>query len=578
MEVKIKNGTAYYECGCTFEVADIGPPVRIKFNPDATFMPLDCQRTWDLISDGNTKGVFQLETPFGQQYAKKLKPENMEQLAALSALLRPGATNCIIDGKSITDHYIARKHGEEPVTYFHPDIEPILSKTFGLLTFQEQSMQIAQHFAGFTLEQADSLRKSVGKKLADLMAEVKKEFLVGCENTGILTEEESEELFSWIEKSQRYQFNASHAVSYAYTSYTSAYIKAHFPVSFFTSWLHYAKDKQKPYEEIKLLVNNAKFMDINICPPDLRKSSKHFRRVSNETNGEHYNPWKDKIYFGFGDIKEVGDSAVTKLFNAIYQAETILGSSTEDWEWLDFLLFVSQDINSTTVSGLIESGALDYFGMSRNGMWFEYEQYSKLTDKEKGWIIQNLYSDFKDLELSELIAKAIRITQSELLNKKPVKSRKCFANKNRIVKAEGIVELLKNPPYSLNDSIDWIARVEEAKLGTSLTATIIDSCKNIDQANCSITEFIKHKERNGGIFIACQIDEIKTHIPRNRDDEMAFISVTDGHAFLDCVAFSDVWADMKTTGLCFKDNTILVSGDRSRTSDSLIIKKIWQLT
>ena len=132
----------------------------------------------------------------------------------------------IVDGKSLTNHYIDRKHGREPVEYFHPALEQSLKETFGILVYQEQSMQIAQEIAGFNLQEADILRKAIGKKKTDVMAQVKTSFLQKAEEKGIVTKEQAEEIFSWIEKSQRYSFNKSHAVSYAFNAYLSAYAKA----------------------------------------------------------------------------------------------------------------------------------------------------------------------------------------------------------------------------------------------------------------------------------------------------------------------------------------------------------------
>lgn len=577
--VEIRNGYAYYPCGCKFEVVDVGPPVRIKIVPDVNHLPLQCERTWELMGEGNTKGVFQLETNFGQQYAKKLKPENMEHLAALSAILRPGCKNAIRDGMSVTDHYIERKHGREPVDFFHPDLEKIVGSTFGEMIYQEQAMQIAQHFAGFDLQQADVLRKAIGKKKADIMAAVKKDFMEGCEKQGIINHEQAEELFGWIEKSQRYSFNKSHAVSYAMNSYVDAYLKAHFPVSFFTARLYYAKDKKpKPFEEVKLLVTNAKIMDINVYPPSFKNDFAHFKRVSDQLQigSAPYNPWDDKIYFGFGDIREVGDSAIAKIKRSAFVAETVLGKPRKDWNWLEFLMFFSQqEVSSTTVIAMIEAGALDYFGLSRTKMIFEYEKYSLLTDKEQAWLKQNLYG--KKESFSEMLREAIRLQEIEIAKKKPVKENKCFANKNRVTKAKGILEMLERPPRSLDDTLDWIARVEESRLGTSITATIVDGCKGAEQANCSLIDFIKHRETGSGIFIACQVESVKTHIARN-NEEMAFVTLTDGEVSLDSVIFADSWAEIKRGGLCYDGNTIMVSGDRSNRGGGLIVKKIWQLS
>ena len=137
------------------------------------------KKAWDLICSGKTKGVFQLESNLGKSWAKRVKPRNIEELAALISIIRPGTLKAIQDGKSMTQRFVDRKNLKEDITYLHPSLKPILKGTQGVLVYQEQSMQIAQQLAGFSLQEADNLRKAIGKKKADLMAKVKKQFLKG---------------------------------------------------------------------------------------------------------------------------------------------------------------------------------------------------------------------------------------------------------------------------------------------------------------------------------------------------------------------------------------------------------------
>jgi len=191
------------------------------------------KQTWQLFSEGKTKGIFQLESNLGKSWSKKLSPNNIEELSALIAIIRPGCLKAFVDGKSMTQHFIDRKHGREEVTYLHESLEEILMPTYGVLVYQEQSMRIAQKIAGFNLEEADELRKAIGKKKADLMAKVKKKFIAGAKKTKIVNKNEAEEIFGWIQASARYAFNKSHSISYAVCSYWSAYQKAHNPEEFF---------------------------------------------------------------------------------------------------------------------------------------------------------------------------------------------------------------------------------------------------------------------------------------------------------------------------------------------------------
>jgi len=146
----------------------------------------DDKATWRLFAEGKTKGVFQLESNLGKSWSKKLSPNNIEELSALIAIIRPGCLKAFVDGKSMTQHFIDRKHGREEVTYLHESLEEILLPTYGVLVYQEQSMRIAQKIAGFNLEEADELRKAIGKKKADLMAKVKTKFIKGAKKVGMV--------------------------------------------------------------------------------------------------------------------------------------------------------------------------------------------------------------------------------------------------------------------------------------------------------------------------------------------------------------------------------------------------------
>lgn len=195
-----------FKCGCKLPILSENP-LRIDFNPDVTKMVLDCPRTWDLYAEGNCKGIFQLERNLGRSWAKKIRPRSIEEASDLIAIIRPGCLEAKLDdGKTLTEHYLLRKDGMEPVTYIHSSLEPILKDTYGILVYQEQMMEIAKSLAGYSLQQADALRKIVGKKLAELMAQAKVEFMNGCEKTQVVPKEVAGSVFDWIEKCQRYSF------------------------------------------------------------------------------------------------------------------------------------------------------------------------------------------------------------------------------------------------------------------------------------------------------------------------------------------------------------------------------------
>lgn len=200
-----------FPCGCEFEIEnesikDYDGLPSIKM--DMYNLPLNCKKTWNLISSGRTRGVFQLESNLGRSYSKKLEPDKMAHLSALISLLRPGCLNALLDGKSMTNHYVDRKHGREPVTYTHPLLEKYLSDTYGILVYQEQAIAIAKGIAGFTPEQANALRKAIGKKKADVLAKLREIFINGCISVSGFTKDVATELFNNIESSNRYAFNA----------------------------------------------------------------------------------------------------------------------------------------------------------------------------------------------------------------------------------------------------------------------------------------------------------------------------------------------------------------------------------
>jgi len=554
-----------YPCGCKFKILQQleDGELRLEFDPHVASIDLKCERTWDLISEGNTKGVFQLESRLGQSYAKKLKPRNIEHLAALVSILRPGCLEAIRDKKSITQHYIDRKNKEESVELYHPALQDALGPTYGEMIYQEQAMKIAQDIAGFNLQEADVLRKAIGKKKADIMSSLKSKFIDGCKVVGKVNEEQAEEIFGWIQKSQRYSFNKSHAVSYAINAYVSAYAKAHFPRIFITSYLYYAKEKQKPQEEIRELVNNANAMDIDVYPPDFRHLNKHFIM-------------KDKnIYFGFTDIKGVGEAVVNKMADDIDTEKIRIDKLT----WTGFLIFLSQKINSTAVKALISAGALDYMSQSRTRMLYEYEIYSRLSNREVQWVNSRYYEAQLDVRSPDSPVTEKWIGIQGILTAMialPAGRQGACSNKNRLRIVEGLLESVNNPPYVLEDNPEWTSQIEASLLGIPLTCTSVEGL-DVSTANCTCREFVHGK--SGLCLIAVAIDEvheIKTKKGKNPGQKMAFVRVSDISAALESVvAFPEPWKENKK--LLVAGNNVIISGERGSEKDSFILDKVWQI-
>jgi DNA polymerase-3 subunit alpha len=533
-----------YSCGCSFDILsenDDKDRMTLKFNPKIEEISLECQKTWGLISDGNTKGCFQLESRLGKSMAKKLKPENIEQLSALISIMRPGCLEAFREGKSVSNHFIDKKNGQESVDYYHPSLEPILKGTYGEMIYQEQAMEIAKIVAGFDLQEADMLRKAIGKKKPEEMAKIKIKFLEGTEKVGTVATSQAEEIFGWIEKSQRYSFNKSHAVSYAINSYLSAYTKAHFPKIFFAAYLRFAKDKIDPKAEIKELVQNANEMDVPVCIPDIRNLNQLFILKNN------------KIYFGLTDIKGFGKSVFDKLLKL--KEDKKLDFDTMNW--VEMLMTVLININSTSAKALIQSGAMSYLGKQRTGMLFEFGLVSELTKKESDFIISNMHK-----------YKSIGDGLYDLYHNGK-------SNKNRKTIILDLINSYNKPPYSLEDNPDWISDAEDAFLGCSITCSKVDMY-DITMTNTTCKDF-KNTTLKDNIILCGEIESVgvtKTKTGKTPGQEMAFVTMSDGTGVIDSVVFFPE-AYKAYRNILFDGNVIIIKGNRAKSGDSLIVEKTY---
>lgn len=529
-----------FDCGCKFKVLDNknNDMPRIDFSANVENLNLECHRTWELISEGNTKGCFQLESRLGQMMAKKLKPENIEQLSGLIAILRPGCLESMRDGKSITNHYIDKKNGLESVDFFHPALEPSLKATYGEMIYQEESMQIAHDIAGFDLQEADMLRKAIGKKKPEEMAKLKTKFISGAKKQNIVSDDQAEEIFSWIEKSQRYSFNKSHSISYAMNAYLSAYAKAHFPRIFFASYLKFAKDKIDPQQEIKELVRNAGEMNIEVRLPDLRLLNKHFTI-------------KDRhIYFGLTDIKGVGDSVFTKLISLCQNIDL------SNMSYLETVTDILLKLNSTATKALISSGALDYSKKNRTEMLFEYEMLSSLTPKELE-------------KATALLKNNVKVSLKNLLIQLLTEPR---ITKKRQDVISHLIKTIEHPPYSIVDKIEWLSDSENNLLGVAISCSKLDSY-DISMTNTNCKDF--KTTLLSDIILAGEvsnINTIKTKKGKNPGQEMAFVSIEDAHGLLDSVIFFPDQLETYKHHL-FQGNILIFVGKKTKTKDGLVVDK-----
>src|SRR3989339_530784 len=259
---------------------------------DLDNIELDNEKTYKLFQEGKTTGVFQFESSGMKKYLRKLKPTQFEDLVAMVALYRPGPLN-----SGMVDEFIDRKHGRKEIVFAHKIMEESLKNTYGVIVYQEQVMQLSKDMAGFTGGQADTLRKAMGKKIADLMAKMKVEFVAGCEKNK-LPKRLAEDTFASMEKFAEYGFNKSHAACYALISYQTAYLKANYPAEFMASLL---TSDQENMDRVAIEIDECKQMGIEVLPPDINESFRTFTVVADSLKTN--NP---TIRFGLQAIRNFG--------------------------------------------------------------------------------------------------------------------------------------------------------------------------------------------------------------------------------------------------------------------------------
>ena len=301
---------------------------------DIENIPYDDPKTFKLLQEALTTSVFQLESDGMKRYLKELHPTTFEDITAMVALYRPGPMQFIPD-------YIERKHGKQKIEYLHPKLEPILKETQGICIYQEQLMKIAQEICGFTLGEADVLRKAVGKKIKDLLDAQEHKFVEGAIKNGV-NRKIAEELWQWILPFASYGFNKSHSAAYATIAYQTAYLKARFPVEFMASVL---TSEKADVERIAFLIDECKKMNVEVLAPNINESLKNFTVV----------PEKNQIRFGLLAIKNVG----TNIIDAIVEERKKSGPFKSIG---DFIYRIhSKDLNKKSMEALIKSGAFDEF-------------------------------------------------------------------------------------------------------------------------------------------------------------------------------------------------------------------------
>jgi DNA polymerase-3 subunit alpha len=349
--------------------------------PDIDNIPLDDPATFELLRKGESSGIFQLEGSAMRALMRALAPTSFDDVAALVALYRPGpmAANMHYD-------YADRKNGRKPITYLHGDLEPLLADTQGLMVYQESMMRVAQKFAGYSLEEADNLRKAAGKKVREIMAKEREKFVAGCERTGY-GREIGTQLFDVIEPFADYAFNKSHSYGYGFVSYQTAWLKANHPVEYLAALLTSVKDDK---DKTAVYLAECRNIGIEVLVPDINVSSSDFTAVRGAGSAG-----KGAIPFGMSAVRNVGSGLV----------ERIVIERASNGPFNDFYDFCERVdpivLNKRTVESLIKAGAFDSLGHPRQGLCLVFEQIvdrilARRREREQG--VMSLFGDMGGAE------------------------------------------------------------------------------------------------------------------------------------------------------------------------------------
>jgi DNA polymerase-3 subunit alpha len=365
------------------------------FRPDIDHVDLEDAKTFDLLRKGDTVGVFQLEGGPVRSLLRSLNPTQFEDIAALVALYRPGPM-----AQNWHTEYADRKNGRKPIAYPHPDLEEVLAPTYGLMIYQEQLMRVAQRLAGYSLEEADNLRKATGKKIRAMIVKERSKFVDGCVAQGH-DRAFGEAIFDTIEPFADYSFNKSHSVGYGYLAYQTAYLKANHPVEYLAALLTSVKSNK---DQTAVFLNECRQMGIAVLVPDVNESESDFsvrpggspaaQAAALATDGSEVPRRKTTeigaIRFGMSAVRNVGEGVV----GLVVQAREESGPFTD---FYDFCERVDPGaLNKRTIESLIKAGGFDSLGYARQGLLLVFEQIIDQTvarRRERDAGIMSLFGD-----------------------------------------------------------------------------------------------------------------------------------------------------------------------------------------
>lgn len=482
---------------------------------DLSGLPLTDKKVFEMLGRGETTGVFQMESPGMRRLAKQLKPDVFGDIVALIALYRPGPM-------ALIPEFVKGKLEPDSVKYLHPDLKPILSETYGIAVYQEQVLKIANVMAGYSLGEADILRRAMGKKSLETMNKEHQKFIAQAVKLKY-SEAVAEKVWSFIERFAGYGFNKAHATSYAMISYQTAYLKAHYPVEYMTALMSAESGRE---DKMALSLEECRTMGIKVLPPDINKSDLDFKIEPDPKSLEG-----KAIRFGFSAIKNVGTAAI----------DNILFERTGGGEYKSFTDFIArvdtQKANKKVLESLIKVGAFDAYG-KRAVILDEIDRIRTKVGKSSAEIDSNQTGLFDNLIQEEVsIVDDWQSTKAEFSNRELMEMERELLG----------IYLREHPSQKILKT----ARTEWTKL---------------------LSELSEYKDQK--VSVAAIIKTARTVVTKAKQQEMAFLLLSDEGGEIEAVVFPKTYAQVKS--FLIPNTVVIVKGKVEEREDrlSLIIDSI----
>ena len=490
-------------------------------------LPLDDEATYTTLKNQQTTAVFQLESSGIKDIIKRLKPDKFDDIVALVALYRPGPLQ-----SGMVEDFILRKHGAR-VDYFHPDLEPILQQTYGVILYQEQVMQIAQVLAGYTLGGADLLRRAMGKKKAEEMAKQREIFVTGAVERGV-EQKLASHIFDLMEKFAGYGFNKSHSVAYALLAYQTAWLKTHFPAEFMCSVMSSDLDNT---DKVVNLIDECRGMHIKVMPPDVNSSNYNFtvpkpgsKTSTNITadEGQSQDNEEKIILYGLGAIKGVGQNAVEQIVE-----ERASSGGYKDLD--EFCLRLGQQkVNRRCIEALIRCGAMDSFGYTRATLFKHLDKSLRYAEQCQRDSDTGQNDMFGHSEKSMKSSKVLSVPEWE-------------DDKKLLGERETLGLYLTGHPITRYQS-------ELKKITSKNISQLLDSGSSLEYSTKDSSWQARRNEKI--VLVAGLLDQIRIrNSPKGR---IAFITLDDNTGRIDVAVFANDYA--RYDHLLKKDEILIIKG------------------